>query len=136
MNDMDRQLLEAAAAGKTVEVRTLMQNGANINVQDKKDAWTPLMLAALGGHGDVVKVLLKAGARLDILNVSESSALLYAVKSGDANILRQLLTAAREQGLKADRIDLDGAMVELDRKLARLNEMRGDLEEFGLENLA
>ena len=135
MNDTDRQLLEAAAAGKTAEVKTLMQNGANINVQDEKDAWTPLMMAALGGYGDVVKVLLKAGARLDILNVSDDSAILYAVKSGDANILRQLLKAAQEQRLKAKQIDLNGATAELLREMDQLDEMRGELEEFAVAEM-
>jgi ankyrin repeat protein len=130
MNATDLQLFEAARTGRTGEVRTLLQHGANPNIRDEKDAWTPLMMAALSGHWDVAKVLLKAGARLDILNCGDSSVLLYAVKSGDVNIVRQLLKAAKEQGLTAEQVALDGAMAEVLRKLKPLNEMRGALEDF------
>ena len=102
-----------------------------MNWQDPKDHWTPLMAAARGRWVDVVKVLLKAGARMDRKNVSGDSAVTYAVKSGDSNLLRQLLVAATKQHLRPDQIALDRALSELRRKIARLNEMRTDLETFG-----
>ena len=67
---------------------------------------------------------------MNIQNVSGDSALTYAVKSGDANIVRQVLTAAAKQGLTADQIALDRARSEQQRKIDRLNEMLKDLDNY------
>jgi ankyrin repeat protein len=128
--DPNEALFNAAALGETNRIAELKERGGDVNWQEPKDQWTPLMAAAWGRWADVVKVLLKAGARMDRKNVSGDSAITYAVKSGDANIVRQLLTAAAKQGLKADQIALNRARSELVRKLNRLNEMLQDLGDY------
>lgn len=120
-------LINAADHGHPQIVATLIGRGADVNAQDEKDHWTALMMAARGGRADIVKVLLNAGARVDITNISGDSALTYAVKSGDSGVLRQLLDAAAIRGNTAKQIALDSAMFEVQRKLDRLNEMRDDL---------
>jgi hypothetical protein len=128
--DPNEALFDAAALGETNRIAELINRGADVNWQDPKDQWTPLMAAAWGRWADVVKVLLKAGARMDLKNVSGDSALTYAVKSGDANVVRQLLAAAAKQHLTPDKIALDRALSELRRRIARLNEMRVELEVY------
>ena len=123
-------LFEAAARGETARIGELIACGGNVNWQDPKDQWTPLMAAAWSRWAEVVAILLKAGARMNIKNVSGDSALTYAVKSGDANIVRQVLTAAAKQGLTADQIALDRARSEQQRKIDRLNEMLKDLDNY------
>lgn len=127
--DPNRGLFDAAALGEKTRIGELIARGGDVNWQDHKDRWTPLMAAAWGRWADVVKALLKAGARMDRKNVGGDSALTYAVKSGDANIVRQLLAAAAKQHLTPDKIALDRARSELQRKLDRLTEI---LREFDL----
>jgi ankyrin repeat protein len=129
--DPNQGLFDAAALGEKTRIDELIACGGDVNWQDPKDQWTPLMAASWGRWADVVKVLLKAGARMDRKNVSGDSALTYAVKSGDANIVRQLLVAAAKQCLTPDQIGLDRALSELRRKIARLEEIRENLETFG-----
>ncbi len=40
----------------------LLEKGAKLNVQEKTNGWTPLHLACMGGHIDIIKQLVKAGA--------------------------------------------------------------------------
>jgi ankyrin repeat protein len=48
---------------------------------------TPLMMAVVGGHRDVVSVLLAAGADTTLRNRNGESALDEALKGGIANII-------------------------------------------------
>jgi ankyrin repeat protein len=40
----------------------LIEKGAKLNVKEGTNGWTPLHLACMGGHVDIVKRLTKAGA--------------------------------------------------------------------------
>src|SRR5688572_28701411 len=61
--DLLPPLLRAAEAGRTDEVRRLLEGGADVNEKfPELGGLTPLMLAAMRGHLDTVKLLLKAGA--------------------------------------------------------------------------
>jgi hypothetical protein len=40
----------------------LLEKGAKLNVTEKTNGWTPLHLACMGGHIDIIKQLVKAGA--------------------------------------------------------------------------
>jgi Ankyrin repeats (3 copies) len=130
---LNPSLFESSALDETTDIRKLIELGGDVNWQDPKDHWTPLMMAAHSGRADTVKLLLKQGARVGILNVSGDSALTYAVKSSDANIVRQLLKAASKQGLTPKQVALDSAKSELERKLKRLCEMRDELSNFANE---
>ena len=55
-------LFRAAEAGRTDEVRRLIESGANVNEEFPERGFTPLMLASLRAHVEIVKLLLKAGA--------------------------------------------------------------------------
>jgi outer membrane protein assembly factor BamB len=59
----DNALLDAAQRGDLGAVTKMLQQGANVNAKNRYNS-TPLILAALGGHGDVVKLLVDRGADL------------------------------------------------------------------------
>ena len=44
----------------------LIGKGAKLNTKEDTNGWTPLHLACMGGHVDIVKQLLKAGALTSI----------------------------------------------------------------------
>ena len=51
----------ACIKGDLERVRQLIQEGQDVN-RGNRFGWTPLMLAALNGHDQVVQELIRAGA--------------------------------------------------------------------------
>lgn len=77
-------LHRAAKRGDFDLVRTLFIRGYDVNASDC-DGYTPLMLAANGGHGRVCELLISSGARCDIENARNETALSLARKNGYGN---------------------------------------------------
>ncbi len=63
---LNQALLRAARDGEVETVKSLLDRGADINVQDDKWGTTPLMEAADGGHIEVIKLLITRGANLNL----------------------------------------------------------------------
>lgn len=85
-------------------VKILLQNRAQadiqrINVSDSSfGGQTALMLAAIAGYIDIVKMLIDAGADLNLQNKNGRTALLSAALKGNTNIVRLLI----ERGARFD----------------------------------
>ena len=60
--DTAAPILQAAYTGDTAYVQSLLDDGANVNTQDK-DGYTALIMASSKGHTDTVKVLLDRGRK-------------------------------------------------------------------------
>ena len=58
----DQSLITAAYVGDISEVNELLAKGADVNVKNN-NGWTALHEASMKGHGDIVQLLKKAGAR-------------------------------------------------------------------------
>ena len=64
-----------------IDVATVFDKDISIgDTNHRKWEWTPLHLAALGGHIEVVKVLLDRGARIDATNGEDWTALYWAAR--------------------------------------------------------
>ncbi|MBE6463625.1 MAG: ankyrin repeat domain-containing protein [Alphaproteobacteria bacterium] len=73
---VDKALIEATIEGNIEEVRSLLENGADVNTQDDK-GWTPLMFAAKSQDVEMAKLLMENGADNEIRNEDGYKAIWY-----------------------------------------------------------
>jgi len=64
----------------------------NVNIRSTQHGQTALMLAASHGRLDMVRLLLEAGANVNVRDEDGSTALMCAAEHGHANILKYLLS--------------------------------------------
>ena len=81
---------EAAARGEDARVWTALAAGARVNGLGA--GWTPLMLAADGGHASTVRLLLSAGADVNQVDNRGWIALHVAAMQGRTEVLAALLS--------------------------------------------
>jgi hypothetical protein len=86
--EKEKELLDAAGEGLVVLVERLINEGVDINTRSGVLQYTALHAAALGGHLDVVKELLKSKAKLKVFDEYRDTPLDYA-KEGRKNIERE-----------------------------------------------
>ncbi len=99
---IDISLLHAAAFGDVATVSQLIQKGASINACDD-DNRTPIMISAIFGHANIVKMLIDANADINEVDAKGGTALSYAVQS-DVNIAALLIDA----GATINIVDAEG----------------------------
>jgi beta-lactamase regulating signal transducer with metallopeptidase domain len=87
------QLHRAASGGHEARVRELLQQGANVDVEQRTYHGTPLQYAAAGGHGDTVQALLENHATVDARDTAGRTPLLWAATNGHAEVVGRLLDA-------------------------------------------
>ena len=67
-----------------------MKQGANVQARSKR-GWTPLMVAAAGGHTEITRLFLDNGAKWEIKSKAGWTALKVAFKLGKKDVVRQLM---------------------------------------------
>ncbi|KAF0689919.1 Aste57867_18660 [Aphanomyces stellatus] len=101
------RLCFAARDGDVDTVHHLVCNGANVNFKRgvgsnyrqqmalirPQGLFSPLMCAAAKGHGNIVRVLLTAGARVDDAGHEGNTALMVAAKGGFLEVVSMLIDA-------------------------------------------
>jgi hypothetical protein len=87
------QLIEAAGMGDTEAVRSLLQEGVDVNAKNEVFGYTALILAARQGHADTVRMLLENGADVNTADRYGSTALRWAEKNGHAEVVNLLKEA-------------------------------------------
>lgn len=72
MNEMERKLLNSCRLGDMLAVQECIYGGVDVDILHDMafDGCSPLMLAALAGDIDIVKLLIKSGANLNIEDAS------------------------------------------------------------------
>jgi ankyrin repeat protein len=94
-------LIGAESCGQKEEsateiVRILIDNGADVNLQDRRGA-TVLMYAASNGHSRVIRQLLAKGAAFNVKDNNGDTALIYAVRNGcSVEALKMLIEAGAD----------------------------------------
>ena len=95
----------ASACGKLEAVHELLRLGAEeLMTVVAGTIATPLHQAAMGGHKEIVSVLLDAGCPIDVVGIKGGSALHYAAGGGAVEVIGVLV----ERGLDVNREDNDG----------------------------
>ena len=61
-------LFHACKIGDVAEVKRLLAEGADVNAKNEYYVNTPLLIASMDGHEEVVKVLLANGANVNTRN--------------------------------------------------------------------
>jgi ankyrin repeat protein len=80
---------EAVKEGNLVDVKRHVNNGADINAMEDKRGWTPLMLATLYGHLDIVKVLVEKGANVSAKGKDGRTPIMVAWSKDTVEFLKQ-----------------------------------------------
>ena len=87
------ELLSAAQYGHTEEVINLIKNGnVNINTQDA-NGYTPIFLAVIDNHTDIVKILIEAGADPNIPNNFDKYPIIKAASYNYVKTIKELVKA-------------------------------------------
>ncbi|KAJ2582387.1 hypothetical protein GGH95_001565 [Coemansia sp. RSA 1836] len=68
LDDRDENFREMAALGNAKAVRAYIRGGVNIDGQNKMNGWTALHWACARSQADVVEILIRAGANVDLKN--------------------------------------------------------------------
>ena len=87
-------MINAALAGNIVHVRKLLSDGG-VGVNDvlQEGGWTALLAAAQEGHVALVKMLIKAGAKVDKANDDGCTPLYMAAQNGRMGAVKVLIKA-------------------------------------------
>jgi uncharacterized protein len=90
-------LVEAAGRGDVAAVREALAEGAGVNGRDARDR-TAITAAALGDHVEVARILIDAGANVDLQDADRNNPLLVTGETGSVAMLREVLRASPDLG--------------------------------------
>jgi uncharacterized protein len=90
-------LVNAASRGDAAEVRALLDDGAEVD-ERREDGRTAVTAAALGDHVEVARVLIAAGADVDLQDADRNNALLVTGETGSVAMLREVLRGKPDLG--------------------------------------
>lgn len=129
-HNLNPALATACQQGKVQAVKLLLGKGVDVNGTLPISGMTPLMLAASGGHVDIVDILLSFGANPHILNSSNLTAFDCAMISG-YNDLSSILSFHTKPKLKISptfSIDLCPTLTKIDM----ISEVNCDVNKLNL----
>lgn len=94
-------LFEAARDGAVEAVRALIENGADVNRVSAPSGMslTPVHMAAIGGHADIISILVAAGADPDIRGSTGATPMLWAAFEDRPEAVLALLEAGADPSL-------------------------------------
>merc|ERR1719219_2009128 len=123
MADEAETFYELSRRGKLDQVQELLGRSVSPDAFMAYDGSTALVIAARGGHGKLVKLLVDHGAALDTHTDDGSSVLMHAISGGSVEAVDVLLSAradpneTNEDGLTPLILAADNGTVEVARLL-------------------
>ena len=93
-------LMLATLEGCHEPARLLINAGADIDAKSLDYGTSVLMMAALKGYPEIVRMLLERNPYLNVRNKSGYTALMLAAKNGYADIVRMLLNAGADKRVR------------------------------------
>jgi len=94
-DDLDQQLIAAAANGNTSRVIALLRQGADVNTRGARGR-TPVMAATYGNHVETVEALIRAGADVNLRDNILNNPFLLAGAEGLLDILKLTVQAGAD----------------------------------------
>lgn len=107
-NDQNNNLFLCASKGLTGKLKAAIDSGADVNAVDK-DGYTALMRAAMYGRTSALRMLIDAGASVDVgcETYSEWTALMLALARGKNDCAKILI----DSGANVNAKDINGVSV-------------------------
>jgi len=91
MSDLTERLIRSAEIGHILRVGKLLDEGADVNAQGPNAG--ALHMAAFNGYVNIVKLLVKRGADIELASAQGFTALHLAASNGRGKVVRALLKA-------------------------------------------
>lgn len=85
------RLLNSCLREKIDEVRNQINEGANVNGQERGTLVTALHNAALVGHVEIIELLLNNGARIDAQDSDGNTPLMWAIRNRKQDAVEYLM---------------------------------------------
>ncbi|MFH0069068.1 ankyrin repeat domain-containing protein [Peribacillus sp. NPDC056705] len=95
---MNEQLIQAVALNETDRIRSLIDQGADLNTQDSEGR-TATMIATYNNDVETAKILIEAGADVNIQDDMKNSPFLYAGAEGYIDILKLAIEAGADPSI-------------------------------------
>ncbi|MGE6610579.1 ankyrin repeat domain-containing protein [Peribacillus sp. NPDC076916] len=95
---LNEQLIQAVARNETDRIRSLIEQGADLNTQDSEGR-TATMIATYNNDVETAKILIEAGADVNIQDDMKNSPLLYAGAEGYIDILKLAIEAGADPSI-------------------------------------
>ncbi|WP_349728299.1 ankyrin repeat domain-containing protein [Peribacillus frigoritolerans] len=95
---LNEQLIQAVARNETDRIRSLIEQGADLNTQDS-EGLTATMIATYNNDVETAKILIEAGADVNIQDDMKNSPFLYAGAEGYIDILKLAIEAGADPSI-------------------------------------
>lgn len=105
-------LHQAVVSGDRIAVQRVIRSGGDVNAANRYGV-TPLLLAAQRGRGDLIELLLKAGASVTIAEArlpEGQTLLMHAARTGDIASLKGLIAAGSNVNARETRTGTTAAI--------------------------
>lgn len=96
---LDSSLMSAVGLGDVVKVKALLSEGASPNSKNTANGYSALMASMVHADTTILKMLLDAGADVNVKTTTGETALLYAVMANNSAAVSELVSAGADKDI-------------------------------------